>query len=139
MLSKRLSDQRTLNQKLLTAKLNGEMSAEDFLTMKASITAETEKINEQISALDSERSTMQDLCQQAKVQVIDLVLAWQRAGTNQRLELVKGLFPEGLLFSNKSKFFEPRNTVLRDMSLRWLQELETEKENFSLIGVPDGI
>ena len=115
------------------------MSAEDFQMMKASITAETEKINEQISALDAERSTIQDLSQQAKVQVMDLVLARQNASAHQRQELVRGLFPEGLLFSNESKFFEPRNSVLRDMSLRWLQEFENEKAEFSLVGVPDGI
>jgi len=72
VLSRRLAEQTTLNQKLIRAKLQGEISAEDFQTFKASITAETARINEQITALDAERSTMQDLCQQAEVQTLDL-------------------------------------------------------------------
>ena len=139
VLSRRLAEQTTLNQKLIRAKLQAEISDEDFQTFKASITAETARINEQIIALDAERSTMQDLCQQAEVQTLDLVLAWQRANANQRQELVRGLFPEGLHFSHEKKFFEPANTVIRDMQLRWLEKFLAGKDDFSLVGVPDGI
>lgn len=139
MLSKRLADQTTLNQKLITAKLNGEITPEDFQTMKASIATETERINEQISALDSERSTMKDLMQQANMQVVDLVDAWQKANVNQKQELARGLFPEGLLFSMESKFFEPRNVRLTNMSFRWLDENPPEGIPVLDVGVPDGI
>ena len=139
VLSRRLAEQTALNQKLIRAKLQGEISAEDFQTFKASITAETARINEQIIALDAERCTMQDLCQQAEVQTLDLVLAWERANANQRQELVRGLFPEGLHFSHEKKFFEPANTVIRDMQLRWLESFLAGKDDDSLVGVPDGI
>ena len=125
-----------MNQKLIRAKLQAEISDEDFQTFKASITAETARINEQIIALDAERSTMQDLCQQAEVQTLDLVLAWQRANANQRQELVRGLFPKGLHFSHEKKFFEPANTVIRDMQLRWLESFLAGKDDDSLVGVP---
>jgi len=136
VLSRRLAEQTALNQKLIRAKLQGEISAEDFQTFKDSITAETARINEQIIALDAERSTMQDLCQQAEVQTLDLVLAWERANANQRQELVRGLFPEGLYFSHEKKFFEPANIVIRDMQLRWLESFLAGKGDDSLVGVP---
>jgi len=134
VLSRRLAEQTTLNQKLIRAKLQGEISAEDFQTFKASITGETARINEQIIALDAERSTMQDLCQQAEVQTLNLVLAWERANANQRQELVRGLFPEGLHFSHEKKFFEP--AMIRDMQLRWLESFLAGKDDDSLVGVP---
>ncbi|HZQ18055.1 MAG TPA: recombinase family protein [Terriglobales bacterium] len=138
-LSKRLADQETLNRKAIQAKIDGEISAEDFRVMKESLSAESERIREQIRALDSERSTMQDLTSQAQVQVIDLVAAWNNASVNQKQEMAKGLFPEGLFFSEETKFFEPRNRVLIDMSLRWLEEHRKEKHAILNIGVPDGI
>ena len=47
--------------------------------MKASIKAETERIQEQIAAVDSERSSIQDLIQQAQMQMIDLPDTWKTA------------------------------------------------------------
>jgi len=52
-LTKRLADQRTLNQKAITAKLNGQLSDEDFDTMKKSIQEETFRIECAINTLDS--------------------------------------------------------------------------------------
>jgi DNA invertase Pin-like site-specific DNA recombinase len=114
-LSKRLADQDTLNRKAIEAKINGDISVADFKVMKDSISAESERIKEQISAVDSERSAMQDLIAQAQVQVIDLVAAWKGANVNQKQEMAKGLFDGSLLYSPEKKFFEPRNTVIRDM------------------------
>ena len=139
MLSSKLADQTTLNQKLIRAKLNGEISQEDFDTMKASIKAETERIQEQISALDSERSTVQDLMQQAQMQMIDLPNTWKNGNVNQRQELAKGFFPEGLFLSPESLFFEPRKSSLTDL-YSWLLEAQPSgKPLDSYVGVPDGI
>lgn len=139
MLSKRRADQNNLNQKTIRAKIEGQISAEDFKAMKASIEAENQRIDEQIIALDSERSTLQDLMAQAKVQMIDLVKSWEIATTNQKQELVKALFPEGLLFGADNGYFEPGNRVLRDMQLRWLQRHLIENEPIENIGAGDGI
>jgi hypothetical protein len=139
MLSKRLAEQTTLNQKLITAKLNGEISVEDFKMMKDSISAESEKIKDQINTLDSERSAMQDLMQQAQVQIIDIAAAWKNGSINQKQELVKSIFPSGLPFSHEKKFFEPANTELTDMQKRGLERaLAGEDQNFD-IGAGDGI
>jgi site-specific DNA recombinase len=138
-LSKRLADQNTLNQKLIVAKLNGEISQQDFQTMKTSIADETERINTQISALDAEKSTLQDLMQQAQTQLIDFVTAWRKANVNQRHELARGLFPEALVYSHENKFFEPENKTLKQMTSRLLDDLEAEELGISPIGAGDGI
>ncbi len=76
---------------------------------------------------------------QAQVQVIDLVAAWKNGTVNQKQELAKGLFPDGLVFSEETKFFEPRNKVLIDMSLRWLEGMKVEGMPIFEIGAGDGI
>ena len=121
-----------MNQKIVVAKLNGELPADDFELVKKSIIEETFLIESQISALDAERSTMEDLVQQAKMQIVDLASTWQNSNVNQRQELTYALFPEGLLYSPERLFFEPRNTLITEMLYRFL-------EDPSNIGAGDGI
>lgn len=138
-LSKLLADQTTLNQMAIRAKIRGEISAEDFQIEKDRIAAEEGRIRKQINALDSERSAMQDLIEQAQVQSLDLVAAWRNGSTAQKQELVRGFFSEGLPFSNERKFFEPGNRQLRDMQLRWLQANLIDGKPENNIGAGDGI
>jgi hypothetical protein len=51
---------------------------------------------------------------------------------NQRQELAKSFFPEGLVYSHERKFFEPANTLIVEMMYRWVSEYANN-------GVPDGI
>ena|SRR5579864_3762149 len=139
MLSKRLADQDTLNRKAIQAKINGEISPQDFKVMKDSISAESERIKEQISALDSERSDMQTLMAQAQVQAFDFVKSWKDATINQKQEMAKGLFEGELFFSEERGFFEPRNKVVIDMQIRWLEEHADEGRPIFNIGAGDGI
>lgn len=81
-LSKRLADQRTLNQKAITAKLNGKLSDDDFDSLKKSVQEEIFRIEGEITTMDSERSTMEELIAQAKVQAFDLKDTWALAPTD---------------------------------------------------------
>jgi hypothetical protein len=137
-LSKRLTDQGTLNQKAVLAKINGEISQEDFDTLKVSIAAETEKIKEQITALESERSTLQELSEQASVQLVDLVTAWRSADVNGKQELANGLFDGGLVYGRRG-FFEPANVAVTDLFRGFLESLANGTYVDSEFGVPDGI
>jgi tRNA A22 N-methylase len=67
-----LDEQNTLNQRAIKARLMGELSEEDFKSFKTSTETETKRIQEQITALDSERSTMEELVKQADAGIIDL-------------------------------------------------------------------
>ncbi len=49
---------------------------------------------------------------QAKVQSLNFAAAWYSADLNQRHELQRALFPTGLVYSHKFKYFEAQNTQL---------------------------
>jgi site-specific DNA recombinase len=138
-LKNRQADQQTLNRKAIEAKLKGDLSPEDFAVLKNSLTEEAYRINAEINALDSERSTMEDLIRQARAQLVDLVTAWKTGNVNQRQELSKGLFPEGLVFSHELKFFEPANVPITQMASRFLENLDTMETPISPVGAGDGI
>src|SRR5439155_22253136 len=71
VLSNRLAEQNTLNQKAIVAKLNGTLSEDDFQSMKKSVNEENLSIESDIKTLDSERPSMEDLISQTQNQVID--------------------------------------------------------------------
>jgi hypothetical protein len=55
---------------------------------------------------------MEGLLRDAERDAVDLAAGWEKAKVNQRQELIKSFFPEGLVFSTKNGFIEPANTVL---------------------------
>jgi len=85
-----------------------------------------------ITALDSERSTMQDMMQQAKLQVINLTETWKHSSAEQRQEMVRAFFPAGIWYSQQMTYFKPRNSKILQLFANYLQDE-------SLVGVPDGI
>jgi site-specific DNA recombinase len=111
-LSTRLAEQTALNQKAIEAKLNGELSQEDFAVMKAAIAERTAAINEQLKSLESEQSTMDELLEASRIRLLNLPRTWQKAGVNERQEIQSSLFPEGLRYSPEVLFFEPGNHSL---------------------------
>jgi len=127
-----MADQNALNQKAVIAKLKGEMSQEDFEIVKQSVSEELSNIEEAISHLDSERSSMEELVQQSNQQRLDFVQAWRAGGVRQKQELQWALFPEGLSYSMQKRFFEPANASL-------LQAFRDFFDSLGNVGVPDGI
>ncbi len=134
-LSSRLADTKTLNQKILLQKVNGELSAEDFATLKESVTQERADVEAQLSTLDTETSTMQVLLEETQRNIVDLVKAWRTGSTQQRQELALSLYPDGLVFSRETLFFEPRNTLLMNSMQEMVGGLLGDKN----IGAGDGI
>jgi hypothetical protein len=49
------------------------------------------------------------------------------------------VFPDGLVFSHELGFFEPANTAITDMLLRYLQAVRDGKTDENEIGAGDGI
>ncbi len=131
----RLQEQKRLNSAAIKAKLRGELSGEDFDCLKASIAEDTKIIEQQLTALESERSTMEELLAQTERELIDLVGAWDKAGVNQRRELCTALFPDGLVWSHEWGFLNHQNKSL-------MQDLRAFMEQIAsgdMFGVPDGI
>ena len=111
-LSVRLQEQTTLNQKLILAKLKGEVSQSDFDAVKPGIDQEIAAIEESKKALEMESTTMAGLIDAMKVKLVDLVATWRGSGISERCELQNAMFPEGLPYSEKKGFFEPGKSSL---------------------------
>jgi hypothetical protein len=128
-------EQKYLNSQAIKAKLKGELSAEDFADLKQSITEETVLIEEQLTALESERSTMAELIAQTQRELIDLPAAWKKAGLSERRELCEMLFPDGLVWGHEWGFLNSKNTsIMQDLC----DSLNDDSDDVKF-GVPDGI
>ena len=130
-MNRQLADQRALNQKAIVAKLNEEITGEDYAEFKKTSDEIVSTIEVQIKALDSEHASMEAMLEQAAIQAVDLVGAWEKGNVNQRQELAKSFFPKGLVFSNEREFFEPANTEVMEMYRRWFAD-------WNEIGAPSG-
>jgi hypothetical protein len=131
----RFQEQKHLNSQAIKAKLKGELSEEDFASLKQNITEETALIEQQLTALESERSTMEELITQTQRELIDLPAAWKRAGLSERRELCEMLFPSGLVWGHEWGFLNSKNTsIMQDLRASWLDDSDDVK-----FGVPDGI
>jgi hypothetical protein len=64
VLSRRMSEQTTLNRRLIESKLTGEIDAGDYKIMREGVDAEIQRIQQEENALDSEASTMEELITQ---------------------------------------------------------------------------
>lgn len=135
VLSSRQADAKTLNQKILLQKVNGELSPEDFATLKETVTQQIAEVEAQLNALDAETSTVQGLLEETQRSIVDLVKAWRNGGVQQRQELAFSLYPEGLRYSPETKYFEPHNTLLMNSMHEMIDGLLSGK----IVGVPDGI
>jgi site-specific DNA recombinase len=134
-LKAKLDEQRYLNSQAIKAKLKGELLEEDFAALKLSITEETALIQKQLQALESERSTMEELIAQTQRELIDLPSAWAKAGLSERRQLFEMLFPEGLAWSDSMGFLNSQNTsIMQDLS-----ESLNDQDDLVKFGVPDGI
>lgn len=130
-----LGDAKTLNQKILLQKVNGELSAEDFSVLKDTVTKQREDAEAQQTSLDGEHETMSTLLKETEHGIVDVVGAWRKGGVQQRQELAWSLYPEGLRFSRETKFFEPGNAHLFSV----MQELAESFASGKNIGAGDGI
>jgi site-specific DNA recombinase len=128
----RLQDQITLNQKLILAKLKGEVSQSDFDAVKPGIDKELADIEAAKKALEMESSTMSSLIEAMRFKLENLVETWRNGGMSDRCELQNAMFPEGLPYSSKSGFFEPPKSPLINEIVGMLTDL-------CQVGVPDGI
>ena len=121
----------------------GELTVEDFDSLKATNAKDSADIENQLKALESEKSMMNELIEQSKQELIDLVSAWRKAVITSRVELQKALFPDGLVWGHESGFLNSKNTKLMGDWGEYFQSLgdsSADLNNFlDMFGVPDGI
>ena len=139
----RLEEIRRLNSAAIKAKLTGELTAEDFDLLKATNTTDAAGVEQQLSALESEKNMMQELIEQGQRELVDLVGAWRKAGITGRTELQNALFPDGLVWSHKGGFLNSKNVGLMHDWNEFFQLLGDPRtmlnDFFVLFGVPGGI
>ncbi len=139
----RLEEIRRLNSAAIKAKLTGELTAEDFDLLKATNTEDAAGVEQQLSALESEKNMMQELIEQGQRELVDLVGAWRKAGITGRTELQNALFPDGLVWSHKGGFLNSKNVGLMHDWNEFFQSLGDSRtmlnDFFVLFGVPGGI
>jgi hypothetical protein len=142
-LRKRLAEINRLNSAAIKAKLTGELTTEDFDTVKATNASDAAEIERQLSAMESETNMMQELIAQSQRELIDPVRAWRSAGINGRRELQTAVFPDGLVWNHERGFLNRKNVALMDAWDEYFQSLKDvpmSLEKFAaMFGVPDGI
>ena len=131
-LTMRMTEQTTLNQNLVLAKLKGEISQADFDAVKPGVAQAIVDIETSQKALEMESGTMSAFIEATARKTVDLVGAWRVAGVSERQELQYAVFSEGLPYSVKNGFFEPGKSSLINEFVGVLEELVQ-------FGVPDGI
>jgi DNA invertase Pin-like site-specific DNA recombinase len=111
-LQNRLNENESFNLRAIEARIKGELSADDLEKFKAANNKSISDIEEQLKELQSECFTMAQLMADARRSIVNLAKAWLNADPARRQEIQTALFPDGLVFSPDSLFFEPRNHTL---------------------------
>jgi hypothetical protein len=88
-LTTRLEEQRRLKFELLTMRMRGELSRDEFEQANSDFTAEINVIEEQLRAVASRRDTADSLVRFAELQLVDIANAWRIAEPEQRQRVSK--------------------------------------------------
>jgi len=131
-LKARLEEQKMLKAELLRAKLRGEVNQADYAQANADFDAEIDDITQKLQAGWSQRGTLEAFLRFAKLMLVDIAAAWQRADVEQRLRVQNFLFQGGIAYEKHEKFLNTPNPTLFQQ-LRGLAHCE------GVVGVPDGI
>src|SRR5208282_6094907 len=111
-LQNRLNENKSLNLRAIEARIKGDLSAADLEMFKASNDKSISDMEDQIKALQSESFTMEQLIADARRSIVNLAKTWLESDLARKEEVQTALFPDGLVFSPDSLFFEPRNHTL---------------------------
>ena len=131
-LTARLEEQKKLKAELLRAKLRGEVNQADYAQANADFDDDIDAITQEMCAVRSQRGTLDAFLLFAKLMLVDVAAAWQRADAEQRLRVQQFLFQGGVAYHRNQKFLNTTNPSLFQQ-LRGLAQCER------MVGVPDGI
>jgi DNA invertase Pin-like site-specific DNA recombinase len=131
-LTARLEEQKKLKAELLRAKLRGEVNQTDYAQANAEFDSEIEAITEQLQAVQSQGATLDEFVGFAKLMLVDIAMAWQKADIEQRVRVQTFLFCAGVAYHENQKFLNTGKPTL-------FQQLRTLTNPQSMVGVPDGI
>jgi hypothetical protein len=128
-LNMRLAEQKRLNSEAIKSKLLGKLEEKDFEDVKENISEEVSKIEAALSALESERRTLEQMSQQSKLENISFVATWRNAAIEGKIELQKTLFPGGLFWSHESGFLNRKNKWLMEGFLQLFEQASNSQQD----------
>ena len=108
------------------------MNQADYAQANADFDDDIDGITQELHAVRSQRGTLDAFLRFAKLMLVDVAVAWQRADAEQRLRVQTFLFQGGIAYRQNQKFLNTTNPTLFQQ-LRGLAHCER------VVGVPDGI
>lgn len=132
VLTARLEEQKKLKAELLRARLRGEVNQADYAQANADFDDDIDGITRELHAVRSQRGTLDAFLRFAKLMLVDVAAAWQRADAEQRLRVQNFLFQGGVAYHRNQKFLNTANPSL-------FQQLSGLAQGERVVGVPDGI
>jgi hypothetical protein len=88
------------------------VSQTDYAEANAEFHAEIESISERLHALSSQRSTLEAFVRFAKLLLVDIAGAWERANSMQKLGVQNFLFFGGISYTEKLGFLNTAHPAL---------------------------
>lgn len=116
----------------MRAKLRGEVTHADYAQANADFDDDIDGITQELHAVRSQRGTLDAFLRFAKLMLVDVAAAWQRADAEQRLRVQNFLFGTGIAYHQNQKFLNTTNPTL-------FQQLRGLTHSERGVGVPDGI
>ena len=112
--------------------LGGCITQADYIQANADFDDEIVGITQELHFARSQRGTLDAFLRFAKLMLVDVAAAWQRADVGQRIRVQNFLFQGGIAYNENDKFLNTANPTLFQQ-LRGLTRCEM------MVGVPDGI
>jgi hypothetical protein len=81
-----------MKAKLLRARLRGEVNQADYAQANADFDDEIDDLAQELHAVRSQRGTLDVFLRFAKLMLVDIAAAWQRADVEQRIRVQNFLF-----------------------------------------------
>ena len=108
------------------------MNQADYAEANAEFDDEIEGITQELHAVRGQRGTIDAFLRFAKLMLVDIAAAWQRADVEQRIRVQNFLFQGGIAYHENEKFLNTANPTL-------FQQLKGLAHCERMVGVPDGI
>jgi hypothetical protein len=111
-LTSQLEEQKKLKGNLLTLRMEGEISREEFEEANANFKDKICKIEENVRSLASTGATANAFVRFAELQITDMAHVWRIASPEQRDRVQNLLFEDGLDYSPESGFLNRSKSSL---------------------------
>lgn len=115
-IKKELSEHREKHARAVQARINGEISQEDFEIWKSSAARDVERLETILNDLQGAQDVVQTASQAKALSDASFSKLWTEAASlEERQAFQTGLFPRGIFWSKENSFFEPENRPLMSL------------------------